>query len=122
MGEILRFAHKAEILEAKNSRRGTQLKVEVLLEGGQVALFKPAWYPHGTVVTGNVYGGKDRHFGEIAAFYLNQLLGYYNGPIAVGRRVNLAEEILGNADDKLRNTFFRDQGTFTSSLCVGGRQ
>ena len=110
MGDILRFTNKAEILEAKNFRSGTQLKVEVLLDGGQLAVFKPSWYPGGTVIKGIVWGGKDRHFSEIATFYLNQLLGYYNGPIAVGRRVNVANEIMANADDKLRNTFFRDPG------------
>ncbi|CAG7664105.1 unnamed protein product [Allacma fusca] len=117
MGEILWFANRAQILQAKNSKRGTQLKVEVVLEGGQVGLFKPAWYPHGVVINGTAYGGKDRHFGEIAAFYLNQILGYNSAPITLGRRVNLSREILNFATDQLKETFFRDRD---NNLCFYG--
>ena len=105
-GELLRFASEVKIKQAKCSRKGTQLKLELLLDGGQIAMFKPQWYPRDILLEGEVYGGKDRHFGEVASFYLSQVLGYTNIPLVVGRKVNLATEILPLSTKQLNSTFF----------------
>lgn len=60
------------------------------------------------VLEGNAYGGKDRHYGEIAAFYLNLLLGYNNAPITTGRRINFQTELWPVASPTLKDTFFKD--------------
>lgn len=61
-------------MAATNSRKGTQLKLNFLLEGNQSVFFKPAWYERNTVIEGNVYSGKDRHNSEIIGFFLGALL------------------------------------------------
>lgn len=108
MGELLTYANKAGIIQARNSKKGTQLKIEVLLQGNQLALFKPQWYTRDVKIVGKAFSGKDRHFGEIASFYLNLILGYNVAPITVGRNVNLVREILPGASQKLRDTFYRE--------------
>lgn len=108
MGELSTYANKAKILQARNSKKGTQLKIEVLLDGDQLALFKPQWYPRDIKIVGKAFSGKDRHFGEIASFYLNLILGYNVAPITVGRNVNLMTEILPYASKQLRQTFYRE--------------
>ncbi|ODM94376.1 Glycosaminoglycan xylosylkinase [Orchesella cincta] len=119
MGELLTYANKAKILQAKNSKKGTQLKIEVLLEGDQLALFKPQWYPRDVKISGKAFSGKDRHFGEIASFYLNLILGYNVAPITAGRNVNLMTEILPYASEQLKQTFYRESMT-DGSLCFYG--
>lgn len=44
LGSVLNSLCSAKILKAENSKRGTQLKLLLTLEGGQQALFKPQWY------------------------------------------------------------------------------
>lgn len=106
------YANKAKILQARSSKKGTQLKIEVMLEGDQLALFKPQWYPRDVKIVGKAFSGKDRHFGEIASFYLNLVLGYNVAPITVGRNVNIMSEILPYANKQLRQTFARENSTF----------
>ncbi|OXA52169.1 glycosaminoglycan xylosylkinase [Folsomia candida] len=117
IGQVLSAGQTASIRNATNAVRGTQLKVEVTLEGGQVALWKPQAYPRNVVLEGNAYGGKDRHYGEIAAFYLNLLLGYNNAPITTGRRINFQTELWPVASPTLKDTFFKDSN---GSLCFYG--
>jgi len=39
-GQVLSFLSHVKITQATGSRRGTQLKLELLLEGGRLAFFK----------------------------------------------------------------------------------
>lgn len=93
------------LVAATNSRRGTQLKLNFLVEGNQTVYFKPAWYLRERVIEGPVYSGKDRHNSEIVAFYLGALLNLRWTPVAVGRVVNL-KEIWNIADKDLQDTMF----------------
>jgi len=106
----IRLARNAKILHTKPSPRGTQLKLELTLEGLQGAYWKPQFYLQDSqgqhiVNASAVYGGKDRHFGEIAAFYLNLLLGYFSSPVVVGRTLDLRKEVIEKGTPDLRNTF-----------------
>lgn len=62
------------MISADVGHRGTQLKLSLLLDGGQRVAFKPRWYSRDYVVTGEPYAGGDRHNGEIAAFTLNRYI------------------------------------------------
>lgn len=72
LGSILRAMQSAPILKSDVSRRGTQLKLLLTLEGGvkqkQFALFKPKRYSP-DYITDDIYSGADRHNGEIFGMY-----------------------------------------------------
>lgn len=103
MCQVIKALQEAPLIAATNSRRGTQLKLNVTVEGNQTIFFKPAWYKRDRVIEGAVYSGKDRHNSEIVAFYLGALLNLRWTPIVVGRAVNL-QEIFNLADDVLQDT------------------
>ncbi|XP_064089471.1 glycosaminoglycan xylosylkinase-like [Macrobrachium nipponense] len=107
LGDVLGALSTAPIVAADIGYKGTQLKVSILLKGGQRAVFKPKWYSRDEVIEGEVYAGADRHNGEIAAFHLSRLLGLTMVPLAVGRTVSLKRHILPVASRRLSATFFR---------------
>nr|XP_027220605.1 glycosaminoglycan xylosylkinase-like [Penaeus vannamei] len=85
LGDVLDALSAAPITAADVGRGGTQLKLFLTLKGGQAAVFKPERINHGQI-SDNVYGGPDRHEGEIAAFHLSRLLGLrirYGWPLRV---------------------------------------
>lgn len=100
LGPVISAASSLPFLNASNGGKGTQLKLELTFPGGQTAIFKPAWYPPSLKLPqgSNPYAGKDRHYGEIAAFHLNLLLGYYAAPIVVGRRLKTCHGRLKTRD------------------------
>lgn len=103
MCKVIVALQEAQILAATNSRKGTQLKLNFLLEGNQTVYFKPAWYKRNAVIEGNVYSGKDRHNSEIVAFYLGALLDLRSTPIVAGRIINL-NDVWNLADLELQGS------------------
>jgi glycosaminoglycan xylosylkinase len=103
MCKLLKALQDVPILSAANAHKGTQLKLNLLVEGNQSVYFKPAWYARNRVIDGPVYSGKDRHNSEIVAFYLGALLNLRWTPIAVGRAINL-KEIWKLGDRELQET------------------
>lgn len=104
MSQILNALQTEEIVAAKNSPGGTQLKLLLNLKGSHVVLFKPGWYKRDFIVEGSlIYAGKDRHVSEIFAFYLGAVLNLRWTPIVVGRKINL-KEIYEKADKDLKET------------------
>lgn len=65
MCKILKSLQDVPITAAVNAHKGTQLKLNLLLEGNQSAYFKPSWYARARVIDGPVYSGKDRHNAEV---------------------------------------------------------
>ncbi|CAH1780515.1 unnamed protein product [Owenia fusiformis] len=119
LGAILHEMSTRRILAADVGYKGTQLKLSLLLEGGQKVAFKPKWFSRDHVIVGQPYDGADRHNGEIAAFHLNRLLGFNRSPLAVGRVVNLEKEIKPVASERLLNTFFyKDKNTCFYGKCL----
>lgn len=98
------------IVAANVGVRGTQLKATLTLEGKQRVVFKPMRYPRDFIVEGTPYAGFDRHNGEIAAFHLDRILGFYRAPPVVGRKINLEDEIEPIGDKRLLDTFFKKDG------------
>lgn len=103
MCKVIVALQEAKILAATNSRKGTQLKLNLLLEGNQTVYFKPAWYDRTTVIEGTVYSGKDRHTAEIVGFYLGALLDFRSTPIVAGRKINL-KDVWNLADSALQTS------------------
>lgn len=72
LGSILSAMQSAPILKSDVSRKGTQLKLMLTLEGGtkqnQFALFKPKRYS-ANYITDDIYSGADRHNGEIFGMF-----------------------------------------------------
>ena len=61
-------------------------------------------YPSHEIINGSVYSGKDRHFGEVVAFYLSILLDFKKVPVAAIRKLNV-KELLLVSDRALLETF-----------------
>ncbi|KAK0065824.1 glycosaminoglycan xylosylkinase [Biomphalaria pfeifferi] len=117
LGAILKAMSQGTITSADFGQRGTQLKLTLLIDNAQKVIFKPAWYPRDYVVTGTPYSGRDRHNGEIAAFYLGSLLGLRRIPLVIGRRIHFEKEILPVSTSRLITTFFEKDG----ESCFYGR-
>ncbi|CAB0013355.1 unnamed protein product [Nesidiocoris tenuis] len=96
--------------EAEKRRRSSS-QVHGNLGEGRRTSERRAGYDRDHVITGNVYGGKDRHNGEVAAFHLARLLGLNRVPIAAMRKINLNTEILPVASKILSRTFYRKDNT-----------
>ncbi|KAG1698521.1 Glycosaminoglycan xylosylkinase [Nymphon striatum] len=106
LGSVLHAMTTTPIINVTAFRAGSNLKVMLHLEGGQKAVFKPLLHPITEIIEGPSYVGADRHYGEIASFHLNRLLGFNRAPIVVGRRINLRREILPVATPEIAKTFF----------------
>ncbi|XP_065829885.1 glycosaminoglycan xylosylkinase-like [Oscarella lobularis] len=118
MRRLLNSMSTKPIVKALVGYRGTQLKATFILRGEQKVVFKPMRYSRDTVITGNPYSGYDRHNAEIAAFYLDGLLGFRRAPPVTGRIVDLTQDVLPVAEKKLSDTFFRDENT--GNVCFYG--
>ncbi|XP_039450318.1 glycosaminoglycan xylosylkinase homolog [Culex pipiens pallens] len=116
IGKVIRALQEAQILRARNTPRGTQLKLVFDLAGKQSVLFKPSWYGRDARLEGPVYSGKDRHNSEVVAFHLGAILNLRWTPIVVGRKVSLTE-IYAIADDELRATMIKND----TRQCVYGK-
>ncbi|XP_059609918.1 glycosaminoglycan xylosylkinase homolog [Phlebotomus argentipes] len=117
VGAVVRALQQEGIVRAKNSPKGTQLKLMLRLAGSQIAIFKPKWYEKDAVFSGAVYSGKDRHTAEIVAFYLGAILNLRWTPIAVGRRIDM-RDVYRRADKELKETMEVRNG---SQYCVFGK-
>lgn len=104
MGQLISAMQNEPIISARNSPRGTQLKLLLHLNGKQKVIFKPKWYEINAIIDGPVYSGKDRHYSEIVGFYLGALLNLRWTPIAVGRRINLMDIYDQLGDKELKKT------------------
>lgn len=112
MGQLIQALKTEQIVSAKNSPKGTQLKLLLTLDGNQKVIFKPKWYDRNANIDGPVYSGKDRFNSEIFGFYLGYLLNMRWTPVAVGKKLDM-KEIYDKADKTLRRTMTVD-GEFRS--------
>uniref|UniRef100_T1JFA5 FAM20 C-terminal domain-containing protein n=1 Tax=Strigamia maritima TaxID=126957 RepID=T1JFA5_STRMM len=105
-GDVLQRMANEKIVKANVGGVGTQIKMMLMLEGGQKVLFKPMVEKREFIADSSPYAGKDRHNCEIASFHLNRLFNFRRCPLVIGRRINLAE-IYKVADERLKKTFFK---------------
>lgn len=103
MCQALSAMREVPIIFAQNARHGTQLKLNLTVEGNKTILFKPAWYSRNHIIEGEVYAGKDRHNSEVLAFFLGAVLNLRWTSIVVGRSINV-RDIFDVADKELQET------------------
>ncbi|XP_069983079.1 glycosaminoglycan xylosylkinase isoform X1 [Penaeus vannamei] len=121
LADVLAALSTAPVVAADSFDGGKQLKLLLQFEGNQKAIFKVMRYNRTAVIT-IMNSGKDRHNGEIVAFHAARLLGLQMAPVAVGRRIQLAKEILPVASKRLAKTFFTDENgqlCFSANLDKG---
>lgn len=143
LGTILNSLQSTRIVKSDVSRKGTQLKLLLTLQGGQYALFKPMRYDRQYVPDG-IYAGADRHNGEIvgmispsllklsyfyssdlfivSAFHLSRILNMRKVPIVASRNLNVLTEIKQVASESLSATFINQtnqNGSFISNCFYG---
>lgn len=141
LGSLLDALQKAKIVKSDVSRKGTQLKLLLTLEGGQYVFFKPKRYSR-EYIAEDIYSGADRHNGEIigkhmdfsttvclfspssflAAFHLARILNFRYTPIVASRVLNVDKEIKRLATPSLLNTFVNEtiDGAPLSKQCFYG--
>ncbi|GAB1597948.1 glycosaminoglycan xylosylkinase-like [Argonauta hians] len=118
LGMVLKSMANEPVVFVDIAPRGTQLKLLLVLKGGQKVLFKPKWFEREQVIEGPPYAGQDRHNGEIAAFHLSRILGFRRTPLTVGRFLNLQTEVKPVASSRLLETFFtKDNNTCFYGKC-----
>ncbi|XP_028394809.1 glycosaminoglycan xylosylkinase-like [Dendronephthya gigantea] len=108
VNRIVKALQTAPIIQTSVGYKGTQLKTSMFLKGNQRTVFKPKRYERDYIIEGVPYSGFDRHNGEIAAFHLDRILGFYRAPIVTGRIVNLKTEVMPNIQAELARTFFKE--------------
>nr|XP_002122861.4 glycosaminoglycan xylosylkinase [Ciona intestinalis] len=116
LAAILKLMASAKIMKADALPKGTQIKLLLVLEGGQRVVFKQKRYARDHIIEGKPYDGYDRHNAEIAAFHLDRILDYRRSPLVVGRVVNLKTEIMPVATTRLLDTFREKDG----NICYFG--
>nr|CAB3244420.1 glycosaminoglycan xylosylkinase-like [Phallusia mammillata] len=105
MASILKLMSTSKIVQADALPRGTQIKLLLVLEGGQKVVFKQKRYERDHVIEGKPYDGYDRHNAEIAAFHLDRIFDFRRAPLVVGRVLNLKTEVMPVATERLLKTF-----------------
>jgi hypothetical protein len=117
LGSVLSALKKSKIIKADLDTRGTQLKVQLTLDGHQTVIFKPKWYNKTTIIDGPVYAGKDRYNSEVIAFYLSAVLNMPLTPCSVERSISLTHEIIPVGTKRLINTSFE----IGNRTCIYGK-
>lgn len=109
--KLLNAMNESPILEVepKSSSRGTQLKFFAQLIDGSEVVIKPMrnpreyerprdlWYFH----------HKESHVGEIAAFHLDRVLGFWRVPPCVGRVLKVSRDVQPFADPATNRSIYR---------------
>ncbi|CAG0888861.1 unnamed protein product, partial [Cyprideis torosa] len=98
---------------------GTELKLLLNFENGMKALMKPMRYPREEEMNPDHFYFDDfeRHNAEVAAFYLDRILGFRRVPPTTGRKFNVTSEIYELAPLPLLKTFFMSPA---ENLCFHG--
>lgn len=81
LGTVMELLRRSQIIKTDSAKVGTQFKLMFTFDNGIKAIFKPQWYTRTTRIRGTVYHGKDRHNGEVVAFYLSLLLPFRRVPL-----------------------------------------
>ncbi|KAK3610100.1 hypothetical protein CHS0354_032196 [Potamilus streckersoni] len=116
---LLEDMHTQPIVSMDTMEKGTQLKMGVVFSNGARAVFKPMRWPRDRETDPNhfYFNDYERHNAEIAAFYLDRLLGFYSVPPVAGRFVNMTSEIMWLSTKKLQKTFYTSP---VNNLCFFG--
>ncbi|XP_031624803.1 extracellular serine/threonine protein CG31145-like [Contarinia nasturtii] len=88
---------------------GSQLKLTINYRNGMTALFKPKRCDINVPNPQNqiYFSEYERHNSEIAAFYVDRLLGFRRALPTTGRTINMITEIMNIGSSSLKQTFFK---------------
>ncbi|XP_019874820.2 glycosaminoglycan xylosylkinase homolog isoform X2 [Aethina tumida] len=117
LGSVIHALKNAKIIKADLDQRGTQLKLLLTLQGGQLVIFKPKWYEIDKIIEGPVYAGKDRIGSEILGFYMSILMKKPLTPISAERNISLTRDVIPVATKKLIETSFKRN----NKTCIYGK-
>ncbi|XP_078093270.1 extracellular serine/threonine protein kinase FAM20C-like [Mustelus asterias] len=109
IGSLLRELSTSKVVSVVQKLGGTQLKLTMTLQDYGKALFKPMKQTRDEETSVDLFYFSDfeRHNAEIAAFHLDQILGFRRIPPVSGRLVDLVTEIRDRTTDgHLERTFF----------------
>ncbi|XP_026738927.1 glycosaminoglycan xylosylkinase homolog [Trichoplusia ni] len=117
-GQVLQALRTSQITLADNAPKGTQLKLQLLLENKQKLYFKPKRYVRQHVVQGSIYAGFDRHNSEVLTYYLAMILNYKWVVPSVIRRLHFNKDILPYATVGLQRAMVKH---VNGSSCIYGK-
>ncbi|XP_053615417.1 glycosaminoglycan xylosylkinase homolog isoform X2 [Plodia interpunctella] len=117
LGKILYNMRTAKISRVEIAPKGSQLKLSLILEGKYKMYFKPKRYELTHIVTGDIYGGYDRHNSEVFAYYLAMVMNFKWIAPCVIRKLHVANDVVPVATKELRLTMIKN-GT---SRCIYGK-
>eukprot|EP00092_Neocalanus_flemingeri_P018372 GFUD01019883.1.p1 GENE.GFUD01019883.1~~GFUD01019883.1.p1 ORF type:complete len:510 (+),score=167.39 GFUD01019883.1:228-1757(+) len=118
--EVVDTMRQLPIVGISQKEGGTQLKLIIEYEDGGQALFKPMRFPRTQETLPNHFYFTDyeRHNAEVAAFHLDQLLGFRRAVPVTGRILNITRDIYSLAEGDLLKTFFISPA---GNLCFHGK-
>lgn len=95
-------------VEADENDGGTQLKINVRMSNDGRAVLKPMRYGRKVEADENryIFDDMERHVAEIAAFQLDNVLGFYRVPPTIGRLVNISSELKPIVPKSIHKTFY----------------
>ncbi|XP_053381836.1 extracellular serine/threonine protein CG31145-like [Mercenaria mercenaria] len=107
------------MIEAVDNIYGTQLKLTVRFSNEGRAVIKFMRYPRQIEADENryIFDDLERHVAEIAAFQLDNILGFYRVPPTIGRLVNITSELEPIMPKSVRVTLFKSPA---GNLCFYG--
>merc|ERR1719187_2555385 len=120
VSEVLDTMRQLPIVGISQKEGGTQLKLIIEYEDGGQALFKPMRFPRSQETLPNHFYFTDfeRHNAEVAAFHLDQMLGFRRAVPVTGRILNITSEMYALAEGDLLKTFFISPA---GNLCFHGK-
>lgn len=120
VSEVLDTMRQLPIVGISQKEGGTQLKLIIEYEDGGQALFKPMRFPRSQETLPNHFYFTDfeRHNAEVAAFHLDQMLGFRRAVPVTGRILNITRDIYSLAEGDLLKTFFISPA---GNLCFHGK-
>jgi len=120
VSDILDTMRQLPIVGISQKEGGTQLKLIIEYEDGGQALFKPMRFPRSQETLPNHFYFTDyeRHNAEVAAFHLDQVLGFRRAVPVTGRVLNITRDVYSLAEGDLLKTFFISPA---GNLCFHGK-
>ncbi|CAH1795312.1 unnamed protein product [Owenia fusiformis] len=108
VNNLIKDLQTKRIIGTEQKSGGTQLKLIMEFSNDGEALFKPMRFQRDVETDYNHYYFSDyeRHYAEIAAFYLDRVFDFRRIPPTIGRTVNMTYDIKRLANRKLAKTFF----------------
>jgi len=120
INQVLKNMRELPIVGVEQKEGGTQLKLIITFADGGQVLLKPMRFPRSQETLPNHFYFTDyeRHNAEVAAYHLDNILGFRRAIPVTGRILNITREIYSMAEGDLLKTFFISPA---GNLCFHGK-